>query len=155
LQIFVVGLFNWLLFPNVQGTLDAFDLRLHFELGWMFLIIRKASQSYSVKYIDRVIEVTSVNGSNPRVKLLVTRIIMINTDMTLQFTIKRKQFPLSPAFAMTANKSQGQTLARVGLADILYFVNPMGRPHIILVTIQEDSELNFHPSGRFSILQEK
>ena len=73
-----------------------------------------------VKYVinnllERVIEVTSVNGSNPGSKLLVPRIVMINSDSTLPFSIRRRQFPLRPAFAMTANKSQGQTLARVGI----------------------------------------
>ena len=65
--------------------------------------------------LSRVIEMTSVNGSNPGVKLLVPRIIMISSDLSLPFSLRRKQFPIRPAFAMTANKSQGQTLARVGL----------------------------------------
>ena len=73
-----------------------------------------------VKYVinnllDRVLEVTSVNGSNPGSKLLVPRIIMINSDSTLPFTIRRRQFPIRQAFAMTANKSQGQTLGTVGI----------------------------------------
>ena len=29
--------------------------------------------------------------------------------------MQRKQFPVRPAFAITANKSQGQTLDRIGL----------------------------------------
>ena len=40
---------------------------------------------------------------------------MINSDSTLPFSIRRRQFPLRPAFVMTANKSQGQTLTRVGI----------------------------------------
>ena len=73
-----------------------------------------------VKYVinnmlTRVIEMTSVNGSNPGVKLLVPRIVMISNDLMLPFSLRRKQFPIRPAFAMTANKSQGQTLARVGI----------------------------------------
>ena len=73
-----------------------------------------------VKYVinnllDRVLEITSVNGSNPGSKLLVPRIIMINSDSTLPFSIRRRQFPLRPAFALTVNKSQGQTLSTVGI----------------------------------------
>ena len=29
--------------------------------------------------------------------------------------MRRKQFPIKPSFAMTANKAQGQTLSKVGL----------------------------------------
>ena len=35
--------------------------------------------------------------------------------MQLPFKMKRRQFPVRPAFAMTINKAQGQTLQRVGL----------------------------------------
>ena len=37
------------------------------------------------------------------------------SDSKLPFDFKRKQFPVRPAFAMTINKSQGQTLQYVGL----------------------------------------
>jgi ATP-dependent DNA helicase PIF1 len=33
----------------------------------------------------------------------------------MPFTLRRLQFPVRPAFAMTINKSQGQTLKMVGL----------------------------------------
>ena len=33
----------------------------------------------------------------------------------LPFTLQRRQFPLKPCFAMTINKSQSQTLTRVGV----------------------------------------
>ena len=71
-----------------------------------------------VKYVinnllERVIKVTSVNLLNSVTKLLVRRII--NSDATLPFSIRRRQFPIRPAFAMTANKSQGQTIATVGI----------------------------------------
>jgi len=37
------------------------------------------------------------------------------SDTRLPFKMRRKQFALSVAFAMTINKSQGQTLESVGL----------------------------------------
>ena len=41
--------------------------------------------------------------------------MMSPSDTELPFTFKRHQFPVQPAFAMTINKSQGQTLNWVGL----------------------------------------
>ena len=98
--------------------------RLQLKVGMMVMLIRNLDvengHCNGVKYVinnllSRVIEMTSLNGSNPGAKLLVPRIIMISNDSTLPFALRRKQFPIRPAFAMTANKSQGQTLARVGI----------------------------------------
>ncbi len=33
----------------------------------------------------------------------------------MPFTLRRRQFPLRPGFAMTINKAQGQTLQTVGV----------------------------------------
>jgi Helicase len=43
-------------------------------------------------------------------------------DALLPVTIQREQFPIIPAFAMTINKSQGQTIDRVGiyLNDVVF-----------------------------------
>ena len=40
---------------------------------------------------------------------------MIPTDKKIPFTFKRRQFPLAVCFAMTINKSQGQSLSKVRL----------------------------------------
>jgi len=45
----------------------------------------------------------------PRIPLLTPE------DTRLPFVLKRKQFPVRPAFAFTINKSQGQTLQHVGV----------------------------------------
>ncbi|XP_010451612.1 PREDICTED: ATP-dependent DNA helicase PIF1-like [Camelina sativa] len=39
----------------------------------------------------------------------------IITDTRLPFKMRRRQFPINVAFAMTINKSQGQSLSNVGL----------------------------------------
>ena len=43
------------------------------------------------------------------------RIDLAPSETTLPFTLKRRQFPVIPAFAMTINKSQGQTFDYVGI----------------------------------------
>lgn len=45
----------------------------------------------------------------------IPRISMSPADKTLPFVLKRKQFPVSACYAMTINKSQGQTVKNVGL----------------------------------------
>lgn len=37
------------------------------------------------------------------------------SDKKMPFQLNRRQFPISVCFAMTINKSQGQTLSKVGL----------------------------------------
>lgn len=56
---------------------------------------------------------TILSGKYKGEDALIPRIPMQNTDLTFEF--KRLQFPVRLAFAMTINKSQGQTLKVVGL----------------------------------------
>ena len=52
---------------------------------------------------------------NNGLRTFIPRITLSPSDSSLPFTFKRCQFPVQPAFAMTINKSQGQTLNWVGL----------------------------------------
>ena len=47
--------------------------------------------------------------------VLIPRIKLIPEDTTLPYIWSRRQFPVRVAFAMTIDKSQGQTLQRVGV----------------------------------------
>ena len=64
---------------------------------------------------SRVIEAVIITGSHIGDKAFIPRICMRPSDTTLPFTFKRVQFPVSLCFAMTINKSQGQTLNIIGL----------------------------------------
>jgi len=48
-------------------------------------------------------------------KKIIPRMNLIPSDPGLPFKFRRKQFPLTLCFAMTINKSQGQSLSRVGV----------------------------------------
>jgi len=48
-------------------------------------------------------------------RVFIPRIDLIPSDDEFPVTIKRRQFPIRLAFAMTINKSQGQTFDRVGI----------------------------------------
>ncbi|CAH1724191.1 unnamed protein product [Aphis gossypii] len=60
-----------------------------------------------------VIDVIVITGSARGDIVLIPRIPMIPTDYP--FELKRIQFPLEVCFAMTINKSQGQSLSMTGI----------------------------------------
>jgi hypothetical protein len=61
------------------------------------------------KLMKNVIEAIILNGKFRSENILLSRIPVIPTDVPIQF--KRLQFPIRLAFAMTINKSQGQTMS--------------------------------------------
>lgn len=48
-------------------------------------------------------------------KLLIPRIELTPSDPTMPFILKCRQFPIPLSFAMTINKSQGQTFDKIGV----------------------------------------
>ncbi|KAK9074699.1 hypothetical protein SSX86_003017 [Deinandra increscens subsp. villosa] len=67
-----------------------------------------------------VIEAEIISGSNTGFRTLLPRISMSPSDKTIPFKFQRRQFPITVCFGMTVNKSQGQSLSKVGL----YLKNP-------------------------------
>lgn len=68
---------------------------------------------FITKLMKNVIEAIIFNGKFRGEIVLLPRIPIIPTDVPIQF--KRLQFPIRLAFAMTINKSQGQTMSVCGL----------------------------------------
>ncbi|XP_019164611.1 PREDICTED: uncharacterized protein LOC109160822 [Ipomoea nil] len=64
---------------------------------------------------NHVIEGKIIAGNNAGTKVLIPRLSLTPSDPRLPFKFQRKQFPLMLSYAMTINKSQGQTLSHVGL----------------------------------------
>ncbi|XP_063942080.1 uncharacterized protein LOC108218842 isoform X3 [Daucus carota subsp. sativus] len=62
-----------------------------------------------------LIEALIITGNKIGETTYIPRIHMSPADKTLPFVLKRKQFPVSVCYAMTINKSQGQTMKNVGL----------------------------------------
>ena len=58
---------------------------------------------------------TVLSGRAKDQSIFVPRIDLAPSDSNMPFILRRRQFPVRVAFAMTINKSQGQTLGKVGI----------------------------------------
>jgi len=56
-----------------------------------------------------------ISGSNIGEKVFIPRLSFPPSDVRIPFKFQRRQFPIAVSFAMTINKSQGQSLKNVGI----------------------------------------
>ncbi|MCH79500.1 ATP-dependent DNA helicase PIF1 [Trifolium medium] len=63
----------------------------------------------------KIIGAVIVNGPHSGEKVFIPRMSLMPSDSNVSISFQRRQFPLCLCFAMTINKSQGQTLSDVGL----------------------------------------
>ena len=94
------------------------------RLGVPIILLRNINQSEGLcngtrliitRLGNRIIEAEVITGSNVGKRVFIHRIVMSPTDSKWPFTLMRRQFPLKVYFAMTINKSQGQTFNHVGV----------------------------------------
>ncbi|XP_061357242.1 uncharacterized protein LOC133301608, partial [Gastrolobium bilobum] len=64
---------------------------------------------------NHVVEATVLTGSNIGETVLIPRLTVSPSSHTFPINFQRRQFPLVVSFAMTINKSQGQSLSHVGI----------------------------------------
>ncbi|KAL3614915.1 hypothetical protein CASFOL_040576 [Castilleja foliolosa] len=62
-----------------------------------------------------VLECKILTGHNAGEKVLLPRLSLTPSEVRVPFKFQRRQFPVMISYAMTINKSQGQSLANVGL----------------------------------------
>jgi ATP-dependent exoDNAse (exonuclease V) alpha subunit len=83
-----------------------------------------------------------LTGSNAGNIVFIPR-IDLTSETDLPFLMKRKQFPVKLAFAMTINKSQGQTLDKVGI----HLPNPVfshGQLYVALSRVRRRGDVKVH-----------
>jgi len=67
------------------------------------------------KLQNNIVEAKISCGPYKNEKVLIPRIPLKSSESSLNFPMKRLQFPIVPCFAMTINKSQGQTFKKMGV----------------------------------------
>nr|XP_016499812.1 PREDICTED: ATP-dependent DNA helicase pif1-like [Nicotiana tabacum]XP_016499813.1 PREDICTED: ATP-dependent DNA helicase pif1-like [Nicotiana tabacum] len=65
---------------------------------------------------NQVIEAKVLAGQMSGQKVFISRMTLTPYDARIPFKFQRRQFPIILSFAMTINKSQGQSLSHVGLS---------------------------------------
>ncbi|GJR23423.1 DNA helicase [Tanacetum coccineum] len=68
-----------------------------------------------ISLMSRLIEAHIITGTRVGEKVFIHRIPLTHKDPNLSFTFKRTQFPIKLCYAMTINKSQGQSLSKIGV----------------------------------------
>jgi hypothetical protein len=87
-------------------TLRNLDCRAGLCNGTRFIV---------TKIHSRLLEGVILSGDFKGKRIGIPRITFTPTDTPLPFQIRRRQFPIKPAFVMTIHKAQGQSLRRAGI----------------------------------------
>ncbi|XP_035838181.1 ATP-dependent DNA helicase pif1-like [Helianthus annuus] len=113
--------------PDVLNGLKVSGLpnhRLVLKVGVPVMLLRNIDQRNGLcngtrlkvtKLYSRVIEAEIISGGNIAARTFIPRMNLVPSDKKIPFAFQRRQFPITVCFAMTINKSQGQSLSKVGL----------------------------------------
>jgi hypothetical protein len=113
--------------PEVLNGIDLINFPQHklvLKPGVPIMLLRNLSQANGLcngtrlivkELADRVIQAVIMTGSHIGDVVYIPRIELISNKTRYPFLLKRRQFPVRVCYAMTINKSQGQTLSFVGV----------------------------------------
>ena len=127
---------------------------LQLKVGSVIIMLRNLNQPKlcngtrlaAKRLMNNVIEATIIIGKFKGEDVLIPRIPLIPTDLPFQF--KRVQFPVRLAFAMTINKSQGQSLEVCGI-NLEFPCFSHGQLYVACLRVGKPSALFvFSPDGK-------
>ncbi|XP_015931873.1 ATP-dependent DNA helicase PIF1-like [Arachis duranensis] len=113
--------------PEILNGINCSGLPPHklvLKIGAPFMLLRNINQTNSLcngtrmqvrRMGNHVIECKTLTGNKAGSIVLIPRLNLIPNNETLPVRFQRRQFPIIMSFAMTINKSQGQTLSKVGI----------------------------------------
>ncbi|GFR60140.1 ATP-dependent DNA helicase PIF1 [Elysia marginata] len=78
-------------------------------------------------------------------RIVIPRIPLKPSDNVFPFQMIRKQFLIRPSFAIIANKSQGQTLKKIGISFNTDFF-PHGQLYVALRRVGSRQSVKIYPS---------
>jgi ATP-dependent DNA helicase PIF1 len=117
-----------ILYPvEYLNTLNANNFPSHkllLKIGVPIMLLRNLNQSLGLcngtrlivtNLGDNVIEAVIITGTHTGHKTYIPRINLTTRSSHWPFTLSRRQFPIKVCYSMTINKSQGQTLSKVGI----------------------------------------
>lgn len=112
-------------FLNIINCSRLPNNRIVLKVGCMIMLLKNIDQASELCNGTRlivtnlgkhIIEARMISGMNAGQKVFIPRMTMSPSDETkFPLSFDRRQFPISACFAMTINKSQGQSLSHVGL----------------------------------------
>ncbi|KAL3636382.1 hypothetical protein CASFOL_020929 [Castilleja foliolosa] len=98
--------------------------QLTLKVNTPVMLIRNINQSLGLcngtrliitQMLPRVIEAQIITGTSKGTRVYIPRIKFVHDNKELPFVFTRRQFPIKVCYAMTINKSQGQSLKKIGV----------------------------------------
>ncbi|XP_025625137.1 uncharacterized protein [Arachis hypogaea] len=113
--------------PELLNTIRCSGVPNHdltLKVGTPIMLLRNIDHSAGLcngtrmvltKLGKHILEAKSISGKNASQKVFIPRMTLSPSDYRIPFKFQRRQFPIMVSYAMTINKSQGQSLSKVGL----------------------------------------